>query len=148
MFQMYLHPSPLLHHPILYHLCPVQSGTPSHLATSWCNALPFDLVSSSDLLSIFKVRLKTFSVLVIFYFISVCVWCSDTCESCFYKPVIFIPAFCSGKVSWACVLLIKNVVIYMFGANVYFYQRLCCFCIWDSMAMNLLCSFFFSRKEF
>lgn len=55
-----LTPLPLLHHPILYHLCPVQSGTPSHLATSWRNALPFDLVSSSDLLSIFKVRLKTF----------------------------------------------------------------------------------------
>lgn len=101
-------PSPLPHHPILYHLCPVQSGTPSHLATSWCNALPFDLVSSSDLLSIFKVRLKTSSVLVIFDFISVCVWCSDTCESCFYEPVIFIPAFCSDKVSWARVLLTQK----------------------------------------
>lgn len=108
MLQMDWRPSPLPHHPILYHLCPVQSGTPSHLATSWCNALPFDLVSSSDLLSIFKVRLKTFSVLVIFDFISVCVWCSDTCESCFYEPVIFIPAFCSDKVSWACVLLTQK----------------------------------------
>lgn len=39
----------------------------SHMATSWCNALPFDLAASSDLLSIFKVRLKTF--LVIFDFI-------------------------------------------------------------------------------
>lgn len=47
----------------------MQLGTPSHLATSWCNALPFDLASSSDLLSIFKVRLKTFSVPVILDFI-------------------------------------------------------------------------------
>lgn len=48
---------------------PCAFGALSHMATSWCNALPFDLASSCDLLSIFKVRLKTFSVLVIFDFV-------------------------------------------------------------------------------
>lgn len=52
---------------------PCALGALSHVATSWCNALPFDLASSRDLLSIFKVRLKSF--LFQLFLILYCVLC-------------------------------------------------------------------------
>ena len=58
--------------PAVCTICALCSGPLAHMAPSWWN-FPFDLASSSDLLRIFKVRMKTF--LFQLFFVLYCVLC-------------------------------------------------------------------------
>lgn len=97
------------HLPTVYHLCPVHLG-PFHIWLQ-AGAMPFLLIWLHLVIcSVFlRSDWKLFCSSYFWFYIVCCVWCSDACESCFYKSVIFIPAFYSNKVrrdwtflTWKC----------------------------------------------
>lgn len=124
--------------PIVYHLCPMQLG-PFHI---WLQAgvMPFLLIWLHLVIcSVFlRSDWKLFCSSYFWFYIVCCVWCSDTCESCFYESVIFIPAFCSNKVRLDCTFLPwKCSDLCVEGDCLGFScKSSCCFLIWDYAAMK------------
>lgn len=114
------------------------------MAPSWCNALPLIWLHPVICSGFLRSHWKLFCSSYFWFYIVCCVWCSDTCESCFYKSVIFIPAFCSHKVRLDCTFLTWKYSHLCVSCKCLAFscKSSCSFLIWGYIAMDL-CSFLF-----
>lgn len=125
---------------------PCAIGAFSHMAPSWCNALPLIWLHPVICSGFLRSHWKLFCSSYFWFYIVCCVWCSDTCESCFYKSVIFISAFCSNKVRLDCAFLTwkySDLCITCKCIDFSCKSSSCSFTIWDILLW--ICAHSFSK---